>query len=108
MVCDSWYFDYCFLQHCWHGYFKEDRCPIFHGVAGLIIFVGPFIAKEARKGFFWVGIGGLLIGLGGIALVFISAGSQLLFFSPEFVNAILSPLLMLMSSAFAWGFTHKD
>ena len=51
-----------------------------------------------------MGIGGLLIGLGGIALAFISAGSQLLFFSPAFVMQILAPLLLLMALAFAWGF----
>jgi hypothetical protein len=86
---------------------KKIAVPVFHGVAGLIIFGGPFIAKGVPKGFFWVGIGGLLIGLGGIALAFISAGSQLLFFSPEFVMTILTPLLLLMSLAFALGFTRR-
>lgn len=86
---------------------KKIAVPVFHGVAGLIIFAGPFVAKGAPKGFFWVGIGGLLIGLGGIALAFISAGSQLLFFSPEFVMTILTPLLFLMTGAFALGFTRR-
>lgn len=86
---------------------KKIAVPLFHGVAGLVIFVGPFVAKRAPKGFFWVGIGGLLIGLGGIALAFISAGSQLLFFSPEFVMTILTPLLFLMTGAFALGFTKR-
>ena len=66
---------------------KKIAVPLFHGVAGLVIFLGPFLAKGAPKGFFWVGIGGLLIGLGGIALAFISVGTQLLFFSPEFRHA---------------------
>ena len=71
---------------------KKIAVPLFHGVAGLVIFLGPFIRKEgAPKGFFWVGIGGVLIGLGGIALAFISTGAQLLFFSPEFVMQILTP-----------------
>ncbi|HNO86441.1 MAG TPA: hypothetical protein PKM54_17525, partial [Anaerolineales bacterium] len=48
---------------------KKIAVPLFHGVAGLVIFIGPFYAKGAPKGFFWVGIGGLLIGLGGIALL---------------------------------------
>ncbi len=86
---------------------KKIAVPLFHSVAGLVIFLGPFMAKGAPKGFYWVGIGGVLIGLGGIALAFISVGAQLLFFSPEFVMLILSPLLFLMSLAFAWGFT-KD
>jgi len=50
---------------------------------------GTFLRKNAPQGFWWVGIGGLLISLGGIALAFISAGSQLLFFSPAFVMQIL-------------------
>ncbi|MBN1449565.1 MAG: hypothetical protein JW963_00995 [Anaerolineales bacterium] len=92
---------------------KKIAVPLFHGVAGLVIFLGPFFAtsspqgKGAPKGFFWVGIGGLLIGLGGIALAFISAGKQLLFFSPAFVMLILTPLLFLMTGAFALGFAKK-
>lgn len=83
---------------------KKISVPVFHGVAGLIIFLLPFLAKKAVKGFFWVGIGGMLIGLGGIALAFISAGAQLLFFSPQVVMTILPPLLLLMTLAFTWGF----
>ncbi len=86
---------------------KKIAVPLFHGVAGLVIFLGPFFAKRAPKGFFWVGIGGLLIGLGGIALAFISVGAQLLFFSPAFVMLILTPLLFLMAGAFAIGFTKN-
>ena len=86
---------------------KKISVPLFHGVAGLVIFLGPFLAKSAPKGFYWVGIGGLLIGLGGIALAFISVGAQLLFFSPEFVMLILTPLLFLMAGAFTIGFTRK-
>ena len=84
--------------------------PLFHGVAGLVIFLGPIFAEKngkAPKGFFWVGIGGALIGLGGIALAFLSAGKELLFFTEEFVMTILAPLLLLMALAFALGFT-KD
>lgn len=86
---------------------KKIAVPLFHGVAGLVIFIGPFVAKGAPKEFWWVGIGGLLIGLGGIALAFITLGKQLLFFSPEFVMLILTPLLFLMSGAYALGFAKK-
>ena len=89
---------------------KAAAVPLFHGVAGLVIFLGPIIAdrnNKAPKGFFWVGIGGVLIGLGGIALAFLSVGSQLLFFSQSFVLMILAPLLLLMTLAFAYGFV-KD
>jgi hypothetical protein len=83
---------------------KKIAVPLFHGVAGLVIVLGPFLARQAPTGFRWVGVGGLLISLGGIALAFISAGSQLLFFSPAFVMQILAGLLLLMALAFAWGF----
>ena len=86
---------------------RKISVPVLHGVAGLVIFLGPFFAKDAAKGFWWVGIGGALIGLGGIALAFLVSGSQFLFFSMDFVLTILAPLLFLMSLAFAWGFT-KD
>lgn len=83
---------------------KKIAVPVFHGVAGLVIFLGPFFAKGAPPKFWWVGIGGALIGLGGIALAFISVDRQLLFFSPEFVMTILPPLLLAMTLAFAYGF----
>ncbi len=86
---------------------RKIAVPLFHGIAGLVIFIGPFIAKGAPKGFWWVGIGGLLIGLGGIALAFITMGRQLLFFSPEFVMLIITPLLFLMTGAYALGFAKK-
>jgi len=86
---------------------KKISVPLFHGVAGLIIFLGPFFAKDAAKGFWWVGVGGALIGIGGIALAFLTAGTQLLFFDEALVLQILAPLLLLMTLAFTWGFT-KD
>jgi hypothetical protein len=83
---------------------KKIAVPLFHGAAGLVIILGPFVAKGAPRGFWWVGVGGILIGLGGIALAFISVGAQLLFFTPAFVMQILAALLLLMALAFAWGF----
>lgn len=90
---------------------KKVAVPVFHGVAGLIIFLLPFykcaVKKDAKKGFGMVGIGGALIGLGGIALAFLVSGSQFLFFSADFVFAILAPLLLMMTLAFTFGF-RKD
>ena len=87
---------------------KKLAVPIFHGVAGLIIFLGPFLVKDkAPKGFWWVGIGGALIGIGGIALAFLTSGTQLLFFSEEVILMILAPLLLLMTLAFAAGFVKQ-
>ncbi len=111
----SWGRAYCYFA--WIGFLaiavtsfggmellKKISVPIFHGVAGFVIFLGPFFAPKAPKGFWWVGIGGALIGLGGMALAFLSAGKQLLFFSASVVNTILAPLLLLMALAMAWGF----
>ncbi len=89
---------------------KKLAVPVFHGAAGLVIFLAPIFAErsgKASKGFFWVGVGGALIGIGGIALAFLVSGAQLLFFSTELVLAILAPLLLLMTLAFTWGFV-KD
>ncbi len=90
---------------------KSVAVPIFHGVAGLIIFGLPIykraVEKNAPKGFASVGIGGALIGIGGIALAFLVSGSQLLFFSREVVLMILGPLLFLMTLAFVYGFKKE-
>jgi hypothetical protein len=89
---------------------KKIAVPVFHGVAGLIIFLAPIklsLDKRAPNGFWWVGVGGALIGLGGIALAFLSAGSQFLFFSQDFVLTILAPLLLLMTLTLTWGFSKQ-
>ena len=89
---------------------KAFTSAIFHSVAGLIIFFVPVVAVKSGKapsGFVFVTIGALLIGLGGIALAFLKGGGQLLFFSADFVFAILSPLLLLMTLSFAYGFMKK-
>jgi len=81
-----------------------------HSVFGLTVFLVPILAVKAGKapsGFIFVTVGEVLIGLGGVALTFLGSGKQLLFFSPEFVMAILAPLLFLMALAFAWGFMKK-
>ena len=75
---------------------KSLAVPLFHGVAGLVVFLGPIFADKngkAPNGFWWVGIGGMLIGIGGIALSFVTLGSQLLFFSPAFILTILITVL---------------
>ena len=87
---------------------RKISVPLFHGVAGLVIFLGPFFAKDAPKGFWWVGIGGMLIGIGGIALAFLTVDAVLFgIFTKEVVLQILAPLLLLMTLAFTLGF-NKD
>jgi hypothetical protein len=84
---------------------RKISVPLFHGVAGLVIFLGPFFAKRAAKGFWWVGVGGALIGIGGIALAFLTIGKPLLgIFTADLVFTILAPLLLLMTLAFTYGF----
>lgn len=85
--------------------------PLFHGIAGLTIFFVPIIAVKsgkAKTAFINVTIGGTLIGLGGIALGFLTAGKQLLFFSADFVLLILAPLLFLTALFFALGLMKVD
>ena len=88
---------------------KSSAVPFFHSIAGLIIFGLPlylcFGTKTAPKGFGAVGIGGLLIGIGGMALAFYKAGKPLFgIFTGEFILTILAPLLLLMTLAFTFGF----
>jgi len=82
--------------------------PVFHAIAGLTIVLVPFlVCKEGtkvKKGFSMVAVGGILIGLGGMALAFLKSGKQLLFFSQDVVMAILAPLLLFMALFFTWGF----
>ncbi len=83
--------------------------PIFHAFAGLTIFFVPiFIVgkKQAPGALLWVTLGGALIGLGGIALAFLSMGSQFLFFSANVVFGILTPLLLVMTLAYTLGFVR--
>ena len=86
------------------GLLKKIAVPLFHGASGLVIIFGPFLAGNAPVGFRWVGIGGLFIGIAGLSLAVISAGSQLLFFTSELVMRILPALLLLMTLAFTWVF----
>jgi len=85
--------------------------PVFHSIAGLTIFIIPVVAVKQGKmstDFIGVTVGGMLIGLGGIALGFLTAGKQLLFFSPEFVLMILAPLLFLTALGYMWGLTKGE
>jgi hypothetical protein len=86
---------------------RKISVPVFHGVAGLIILLVPFLAKKTPQGFFWVGIGGLLIGIGGILLAFTKPGNSLGFIDIDFVMLVLTPVLFLMTGAFALGFAKK-
>ncbi len=84
--------------------------PLVHGVAGLTIVLLPVWAVSqgvAPGSFLLVSVGGILIGLGGIALTFLKLGKVFLFFTQDFVFTILAPLLLLMTLAYTWGFVKR-
>ncbi len=85
--------------------------PVFHTIAGLTIVLVPFMVVQSKiteVRFIWVGIGGALIGIGGLALASLSFGQPLLgIFTEEVVFTILTPILLLMSMSFAYGFEKE-
>ncbi len=85
--------------------------PLFHAIAGITIVLVPIIQvakKTVKESFIWVAIGGIAISLGGMALAFLKAGKQFLFFSQNVVMTILAPLLFLVALFFAIGFVKGD
>jgi hypothetical protein len=85
--------------------------PVFHSIAGLTIFLVPFMVARAKitgTRFIWVGIGGALIGIGGMAMASLGIGKPLMgIFTEEVVFTILAPILLLMSMSFAYGFEKR-
>ncbi len=77
-----------------------------HGIAGMVIFLLPSImAAEgtARPAFALVGLGGALIGLSGLLLLFLKAGHPLV--PRATILRILPVILLLMTAAFVGGFS---
>jgi len=77
-----------------------------HGIAGMIIFILPFLLAftgRAAPGFALVGVGGALIGLGGLLLFFLKTGIP--FLSRKTILQILPGLLFLTTAAFVIGFS---
>ena len=90
------------------GGFATFVYALVHSVAGLLIFLIPILATKTKKApgdFIMVTVGGVLIGVGGIALAFLKAGVPIL--SAKVILAILAPLLLLMTLAYTWGFVKK-
>jgi len=87
-----------------------DKIPVFvlalvHGVAGVTIFLLPiWLAMQGVTGglFSLVGVGGGLIGIGGVFLLFLKAGKPIL--SREKILKIFPGLLLLMTVCFVVGF----
>ena len=79
---------------------------VFHGVAGLIIFILPEVlvfTGQTGPIFSLVGFGGALIGIGGLLLVMLRAGKSLL--SRQTIFRILPILLLLMTAFLVLGFS---
>jgi len=79
-----------------------------HGISGMIIFLLPIIFSLQGKtlgGFIWVGIGGMLIGIGGLLLTFLKSGRPIL--SKITILTVLPGLLMLMTASFVIGFAAR-
>jgi hypothetical protein len=79
---------------------------LFHGVAGLIIFVLPEVlvfTGQTGPIFSLIGVGGALIGIGGLLLVLLRSGKSLL--SRQTIFRILPILLLLMTASFVLGFS---
>jgi hypothetical protein len=88
----------------------KNRLPVFvltgvHGIAGMMIFLLPFILAftgRTAPGFALVGLGGALIGVGGLLLSFQKTGMPIL---PQIsILKILPWLLFLTTIAFVFGF----
>jgi len=92
------------------SYPVQNKLPVLtliivHGVAGMTIFLLPFIwalSGRAPNGFVLVGVGGALIGLGGLLLSFLRTGKPIL--SKAVILRILPGVLLLTTAAFIAGF----
>ncbi len=85
--------------------FSNPILTFVHGIAGLLIFILPFVVvfeKQAAPAFALVGIGGALIGLDGLAFFFLRAGRPIA--SKEFIYQTLPLLLLVTCAAFVIGF----
>ena len=79
---------------------------VVHGVSGLVIFCLPVLLTltgKANAGFFLVGLGGALFGLGGILLSFLRTGRPIL--SQDTILRVMPALILLTTATFAAGFT---
>ena len=87
-----------------HG--KVISIIIGHGISGLIIFLSPLILSISGKTpamFFFVGIGGALMGVGGSLLAFLKMGKAIV--PGNTILAILPGLLLVMMLSFIVGFS---
>lgn len=80
---------------------------VTHSVAGLTIFILPIVLVlkgDVEPSFGLISIGGALIGIGGLALMFIKMNKPIL--SAELVMKLLPWILTAMMFFFAWGLRY--
>ncbi|MEM3614384.1 MAG: hypothetical protein QW158_04815 [Nitrososphaerales archaeon] len=83
---------------------KTPLILLLHVPSGFIIVILPFVAVVLRISeltALFVSIGGLLIGVGGVALATIQFGAPLL--PQELVNMVFAPLFLIVTIMFAAG-----
>lgn len=89
----------------------KNKLPVIvlacvHGIAGMTIFLLPFLlvfTGRVAPGFVLVGLGGALISLGGLLLSFLKTGKPIL--SRITILKILPGLLLVTTAAFVLGFS---
>lgn len=81
---------------------------VTHGIAGSLITFLPIVLSlqgTVSASYILVGLGGAMIGVGGLLLAFLKAGKPIL--SQKTILTVLPILLLLMTSAFVYGFTFR-
>jgi hypothetical protein len=81
---------------------------VIHGIAGSLITFLPivlYLQGTVSADYILVSLGGAVIGVGGLLLAFLKAGKPIL--SQKTILTVLSILLLLMTSAFVYGFTFR-
>ena len=81
---------------------------VTHGIAGSLITFLPIVLSlqgTVSAGYILVGLGGAMIGVGGLLLAFLKAGKPIL--SQKTILTVFPILLLLMTSAFVYGFTFR-
>ncbi|RLE00685.1 MAG: hypothetical protein DRJ13_08110 [Bacteroidetes bacterium] len=97
-----------FTRYTAEGKIATIILALTHGIAGSLITFLPItlsIQGKVPGGYFWVGVAGALIGVGGLLLTFLKAGKPIL--SQKMILTVLPALLLLMTSAFVYGLSFR-
>jgi len=94
-------------------YTSEDKTAtiilaVTHGIAGSLITFLPIVLSIQGKvspGYFLVGLGGALIGVGGLLLAFLKTGKPIL--SRQTILSVLPGLLLVMTALYLAGFSLR-